>query len=31
MNWCVALTDPKGSQKTYKYTAWNGLQPGGCP
>lgn len=29
--WCVALTDPKGSQKTFKYTALNGLQPGGCP
>jgi prepilin-type N-terminal cleavage/methylation domain-containing protein len=29
--WCVALTDPQGSQKTYKYTAMNGLQPGGCP
>jgi prepilin-type N-terminal cleavage/methylation domain-containing protein len=29
--WCVALTDPKGSQKTFKYTALNGLQAGGCP
>jgi type IV pilus assembly protein PilA len=29
--WCVALTDPNGSQKTFKYTALNGLQPGGCP
>ncbi|MDP9181279.1 MAG: prepilin-type N-terminal cleavage/methylation domain-containing protein [Actinomycetota bacterium] len=29
--WCVALTDPQGSEKTFKYTALNGLQPGGCP
>jgi prepilin-type N-terminal cleavage/methylation domain-containing protein len=29
--WCVALTDPKGSEKTFKYTALNGLQVGGCP
>ena len=31
MGWCVSLTDPKGSQKTYKYTALSGLQAGGCP
>ena len=31
MGWCVALTDPNGDQKTFKYTALNGLQPGGCP
>jgi len=31
MGWCVALTDPKGSEKTFKYTALNGLQVGGCP
>jgi prepilin-type N-terminal cleavage/methylation domain-containing protein len=30
-NWCVALTDPKGDQKIWKYTAMAGLQPGGCP
>lgn len=30
-NWCVALTDPKGSVKTYKYSAMNGLEPGTCP
>lgn len=29
--WCVALTDPKGSQKTFKYTALNGLGLGACP
>jgi hypothetical protein len=29
--WCVSLTDPKGSQKTFKYTALSGLQAGGCP
>jgi len=28
---CVALTDPQGGQKTYKYTALDGLQPGACP
>jgi prepilin-type N-terminal cleavage/methylation domain-containing protein len=31
MGWCVALTDPQGSQKTFKYTALDGLRPGGCP
>jgi prepilin-type N-terminal cleavage/methylation domain-containing protein len=31
MGWCVALTDPKGSGKTFKYTALDGLQLGGCP
>ena len=29
--WCVALTDPEGSLKTFKYTALDGLQPGACP
>ncbi len=29
--WCVALTDPQGGEKTYKYSALNGLQPGACP
>jgi prepilin-type N-terminal cleavage/methylation domain-containing protein len=28
--WCVALTDPRGSQKTFKYTAVDGLQAGAC-
>lgn len=31
MGWCVALTDPNGSQKTFKFTALEGLQPGACP
>ncbi len=25
LNWCVSLTDPKGSTKTYKFTASSGL------
>ena len=29
--WCVALTDPQGSRKTYRYSALNGLEVGGCP
>lgn len=29
--WCVALTDPNGSSKTFKYSALNGLEPGACP
>jgi type IV pilus assembly protein PilA len=29
--WCVSLTDPKGSMKTFKYTAMDGLGSGGCP
>ena len=29
--WCVALTDPAGSTKTFKYTAMSGLQSGACP
>ena len=28
--WCVALTDPQGDRKTYKYSALDGLQPGAC-
>jgi type IV pilus assembly protein PilA len=31
MGWCVALTDPEGSGKTYKYSAMNGLEAGACP
>jgi prepilin-type N-terminal cleavage/methylation domain-containing protein len=29
-NWCVSLTDPKGSIKDYKYTATGGLATGTC-
>jgi prepilin-type N-terminal cleavage/methylation domain-containing protein len=29
--WCVALTNPAGSQKTYYYSATSGLGPGACP
>ena len=29
--WCVALTDPNGSVKTFRYSALNGLEPGACP
>jgi prepilin-type N-terminal cleavage/methylation domain-containing protein len=29
--WCVALTDPKGFKKTFKYTAVSGLGEGPCP
>lgn len=28
--WCVALTDPKGSGRIYRYTALTGLQTGDC-
>lgn len=28
--WCVALTDPKGSQREYRYTATGGLGTGTC-
>jgi type IV pilus assembly protein PilA len=28
--WCVALTDPKGSVKTYRYSAMSGLEEGTC-
>ena len=31
MGWCVSLTDPKGQQATYKYTALGGLGTGACP
>jgi len=31
MGWCVALTDPNGSGKTFKYSAMNGLETGACP
>jgi type IV pilus assembly protein PilA len=31
MGWCVALTDPNGSGKTFKYSAMNGLENGACP
>jgi prepilin-type N-terminal cleavage/methylation domain-containing protein len=29
-NWCVSLTDPKGSVKDFKYTATGGLATGTC-
>lgn len=29
-DWCVALTDPKGDQKTYRYSGLSGLEPGAC-
>ena len=29
--WCVSLTNPAGSQDTYKYSAAGGLQNGSCP
>jgi prepilin-type N-terminal cleavage/methylation domain-containing protein len=29
--WCVALTDPQGSTKTFKFTATDGLGVGECP
>ena len=29
--WCVALTDPQGSRKTFRYSALNGLEQGACP
>jgi type IV pilus assembly protein PilA len=29
--WCVALTDPQGSVKTFRYSALNGLEAGACP
>jgi prepilin-type N-terminal cleavage/methylation domain-containing protein len=28
--WCVALTDPEGSSKTFKYSAQSGLEAGQC-
>ena len=28
--WCVALTDPQGTHATYRYSALNGLESGGC-
>lgn len=28
---CVALTEPKGSGKTFKYSALDGLELGACP
>ncbi len=28
--WCVGVTNSKGSQKTYKYSATAGLSPGAC-
>jgi hypothetical protein len=28
--WCATLYNPNGSQKTFKYSAQNGLQPGQC-
>jgi type IV pilus assembly protein PilA len=29
-NWCVEVYNPNGSQKTYKYSAQNGLESGQC-
>lgn len=28
--WCIALSDPNGSSKTFKYSAQNGLESGQC-
>jgi prepilin-type N-terminal cleavage/methylation domain-containing protein len=28
--WCVGVNNPNGQQKTYKYSAQNGLEPGQC-
>ncbi len=28
--WCVGVNNPNGSQKTYKYSAQNGLETGRC-
>ncbi len=28
--WCIALTDPNGSSKTFRYSAQNGLEQGQC-
>jgi len=30
MGWCVALTDPDGYLKAFRYTQLSGLQPGTC-
>ena len=30
MGWCVALTDPHGSGRTFRYSALNGLESGAC-
>ena len=30
-NWCVALTDPRGSGQTFRYSALSGLELGACP
>ena len=30
VNWCVALSNPKGKQKDYSYSGTNSLQPGVC-
>ena len=29
-SWCVAVNNPSGSTKTYKYSAANGLESGNC-
>jgi type IV pilus assembly protein PilA len=29
-NWCVALTNPSGAEKTWKYSAAAGLEKGAC-
>jgi type IV pilus assembly protein PilA len=28
--WCIGVNNPSGSQKTYKYSALNGLETGQC-
>ena len=28
--WCIGVNNPNGSQKTYKYSAQNGLETGAC-
>jgi prepilin-type N-terminal cleavage/methylation domain-containing protein len=28
--WCIGVNNPSGAQRTYKYSAQNGLEPGQC-
>jgi prepilin-type N-terminal cleavage/methylation domain-containing protein len=28
--WCIGVNNPNGAQRTYKYSAQNGLEPGQC-
>lgn len=30
MKWCIGVSNPNGSQKTYKFSAQNGLESGTC-